>query len=72
VKGEGTLKSFDPKAGCALRRRNMANEEAHWEEEQNFRKVFYNITGKVDKLFANYENALGHEKKDTDDHESTN
>ena len=50
----------------------MANAEARWEEEENFRKVFYNMAGKVDKLLAEYEKALGHEKKDVDDHGSTN
>jgi len=50
----------------------MANEEARWEEEHNFRKVFYNMVGKVDKLFVEYEKELGHEKKDADDHGSEN
>jgi len=50
----------------------MANEEAHSEDEQNFQKVFYNMAGNVDKLFTEYEKALGHEKKDVDDHESAN
>ena len=66
------LKSFDLEVGCAQRRRNMENEEARWEEEQNFRKLFYNMAGKVDQLFVEYEKALGHEKKDVDDHGSRN
>ncbi len=45
-----------------------ANGEASWEEEQGFGKVFYNIAGKVIKMFIKYEKALGHEKKDADDH----
>ena len=66
------LKSFDPEAGHAQQKRNMANEEARWEEEQNFCKVFYNMARKVDQLFTEYEKALGHEKQDVNDHESTN
>jgi len=51
-KGEGILKSFDPEVGRGRKRINMENEEACWEEEQNFRKVFYNMAEKVDKLFS--------------------
>ena len=50
----------------------MANEESHWEEEQKFHKVFYNMAEKVDKMFSEYEKALGDEKKDVDDNRSTN
>ena len=69
-KGEGTLKSDHPEARCIQRRRNMENEEALWKEEQNFRKVFYNMADKVDKLFSEYEKAFGHKKKDVDDNRS--
>jgi len=48
----------------------MENEEARWEEEQNFRKVFYNMAKNVDKLFSEYEKALGHEKQYKDDNRS--
>ena len=51
-KEEGMFNSFDPEVGHAQRRRNMANEEAHSEDEQNFQKVFYNMAGNVDKLFT--------------------
>lgn len=50
----------------------MENEESRWEEEHNFGKVFYNMADKVDKLFSEYEKALGHEKQDIDDNRSKN
>ena len=67
-RGEGKLKSFDPKVGHARQRRNMAEEEAFWEEERSYRKAFYNMVEKVDKLFAEYEKTVKPEKKDADDH----
>ena len=45
----------------------MENEEAHQEEEHNFRKVFYNMADKVDKLFSEYEKALSHGKEGVND-----
>ena len=33
-RGEGKIKSFDPEARCAPQRRDMADEEAHWELPQ--------------------------------------
>jgi len=50
-KGEGMLKSFDPEVGSGRKRINMENEEACWEEEQNFRKVFYNMQRKWTNCF---------------------
>ena len=50
----------------------MENEEAHWEEEQNFHKVFYNMAKKVDKLFSEYEKELGHGKEVVNDNRSSN
>ena len=50
----------------------MVDEEARWEEEHNFLKVFYNMAKKVDKLFLEYEKALGHEKEGADDNRSKN
>ena len=50
----------------------MENEEDRWEEKQNFRKVLYNMSEKVDMLFSEYEKALGHEKEDVDDNRSGN
>ena len=48
----------------------MENEEALWEEEQNFCKVFYNMAEKVDKLFSGDEKTLGHEKQDVNENRS--
>lgn len=70
--GKGNLKSFDPKAGCAPQRRNMADEEDRWEEERNYCKEFYNMAEKVDKFFLEHEKAIKHEKKDVDEHGSVN
>jgi len=42
-RGEGKLEPFELEARCAHRRRNMAAEEAHIEEEHNFRKTFYSM-----------------------------
>lgn len=71
-KGGGMLNSFDPKVGRAQRRRKMENEEARWEEEHNFHKVFYIWHRKWTSYFSENEQALGHEKKDADDNGSTN
>ena len=50
----------------------MVDEEAHWEEEWNYHKEFYNMANKVDKLFAKYEKIVKPEKKNVDNHGSVN
>ena len=46
-RGEGELEPFDPEAGQAHRRRNMAKDEAHIEEERNFRKTVYSMAENI-------------------------
>jgi len=57
LRGEGKLKSFDPEAGRAHRRRNMEDEEAHHEEERNFCKTFYTMAKNVGQLLSRLEKA---------------
>ena len=41
----------------------MEDEDARLEEEWNYRKILFNMEEKVDKLFAEYEKSIKHEKK---------
>ena len=50
-RGEGKLRSFDPEAERAHRRRNMDDDELN-EEELNFCKTFYTMADWVEKLFS--------------------
>ena len=56
-RGEGSLEPFNPKAGRAPRRRNMVEEEAHIEEELNFRKTFYSMADNIIQLVIRLEKA---------------
>ena len=40
-RGEGQLETFNPDIGCANRRKKMANEDYHEEDEKAFHKDFY-------------------------------
>ena len=53
-RGEGTQKSFDSEVGRAHQRRNM-DDNVQNEEELNFRKTFYTMVDRVDKLFYRLE-----------------
>ena len=70
-RGEGKLKSFDSKSGCVPQCQNMANEEARWEEERNYHKIFFTMAEKVDKLFAE-EKTFKPKNKEPVDHASVN
>ena len=54
-RGEGNVEPFDPEVGHAPRRRNMAEGEAHIEEERNFRNTFYSTVENVGKLVLRLE-----------------
>lgn len=54
-RGEGELEPFDLEAGCAHRRRNMAEDEAHLEEERNFRKAFYSMAENINQVVLRLE-----------------
>ena len=58
-RGAGELEPFDPKAGHAHRQRNMAEDEAHLEEENNFRKTFYSMAVNVSQLFLRLKRVEG-------------
>ena len=53
-RGEGTLRSFDPEAGCAHPRRNT-DDDVQNEEELNFRKTFYTMVDRIEKFFSRLE-----------------
>jgi len=53
-RGEGTLQACDPEAGRARQRRNMGDEDRN-EEELNFRKTFYTMADRVERLFSRLE-----------------
>ena len=53
-RGEEKLKYFDPKSRRAHRRRNM-DVDARNEEDLNFRKTFYTLADRVEKLFSRLE-----------------
>lgn len=54
-RGEGNLEPFNLEAGCAPRRRNMAEEEARIEEESNFKKTFYSMVENISQLVIRLE-----------------
>ena len=56
--GEGTLEPYNSEIGRAHRRRKMDANDSHIEMEAKFHKVFYMMTDKVDKLFADYEERM--------------
>jgi hypothetical protein len=45
--GEGTLNNFNPKFRRASRRKKMAEEDKHDEQEKNFHIVFYRMSEMV-------------------------
>ena len=57
-RGEGKLNSFDLEVGHAHRRRNMADEEARYEEEFNF-KSFYIMAENVGQFLSRIEKVEG-------------
>jgi hypothetical protein len=46
--GEGTLKTFNPKVGRVSRRKKMAKEDKHDEQDKNFHMVFYRMPEMVE------------------------
>jgi len=58
-RGKGELETFDPKAGHAHQRRNMAEDEAQPEEERNFHKTFYSMEKNVGQLVLRLDRAEG-------------
>jgi hypothetical protein len=46
--GEGTLDTFNLEVGRAFRRKKMAQEDKHDEQEKNFHMVFYCISEMVE------------------------
>lgn len=65
-RGEKELQSFNPELGCAHQRRNMADEEARYEEELNFRKTFYMMANHIEKLFSKLKKLENAEGKTTE------
>lgn len=53
-------------------KKNMADEEARMEEEQNYKNIFFTMADKVDKLFAEYNKTIKPKKKELDDHALVN
>ena len=60
-RGEGEIEAFDPEIG-SRRRKKMASEDYREEDEKAFRKGFYQMADRVEKLFAYYQRIL--EKKE--------
>ena len=58
---EGEIETFDPEIG-SRRRKKMASEDYREEDEKAFRKGFYQMADRVEKLFAYYQRRL--EKKE--------
>ena len=47
-RGEGNLKTFNPRVGCASRRKKMAEEDKRDEQKKNFHMVFYHMSEMVE------------------------
>ena len=56
--GEGELKPFNPKIGHVTRRKEIDEENYGAKTEKAFRKSFYQMTDKVQKLFVDYQMIL--------------
>jgi hypothetical protein len=56
--GEGNLKTFNPEVGHASRRKKMAEEDKHDEQEKNFHMVFYRMSDMVEKMYGDYEKRM--------------
>jgi hypothetical protein len=54
-KGEGTLNTFNPEFGHASRRKKMAEEDKHDEQEKKFHMVFYRM---VERMHGDYEKRM--------------
>lgn len=55
-RGEGELKSLDPEAGRARRRRNTGEEnDVRYEEEVNFQITFYKMADRIKNMFSRLE-----------------
>ena len=54
-RGEGELEPFDPEVGRVHQMRNMAEDEAHLEEERNFRKTFFSMAENISQLVLRLE-----------------
>ena len=61
-RGEGDIEAFDPKIG-SRRRKKMASEDYREEDEKAFRKDFYQMADRVEKLFADYQERLDKKKR---------
>ena len=61
--GEGVLEEFNPEIGRAHRRNKMTCEEYREEDEKAFRKAFYQMADRVEKLFADYQERLDKKKR---------
>ena len=58
---EGEIETFDPEIG-SRRRKKMASEDYQEEHEKAFRKAFYEMADRVEKLFAYYQEMLDKKK----------
>jgi hypothetical protein len=67
-KGEGTLNTFNPEAGHTSRRKKMAEEDKHDEQEKNFRMIFYHISEMVKRMYGYYEKRMKKKGKKNEAH----
>jgi hypothetical protein len=66
--GEGNLKTFNPEFGCVYRRKKMAEEENHDEQEKNFHMVFYRMSEMVKRMYGDYEKRMKKKGKKKEAH----
>jgi hypothetical protein len=48
--GEGTINNFNPEVVCASRRKKMAEEDKHDEQEKKIHMVFYRMSEMVKQI----------------------
>jgi hypothetical protein len=56
--GEVNIKTFNPKVGCASRRKKIEEEDKHDEQEKKFHMVFYLMTKMVEKMYGDHEKRM--------------
>jgi hypothetical protein len=66
--GEGTLKTFNPEVGHASRRKKMAEEDKHDEQEKKFHMVFYRMSEMVERMYGDYEKRMKKKGKKKEAH----
>jgi hypothetical protein len=65
---EGNLKTFNPEVVRVSRRKKMAEEDKHDEQEKNFHMVFYRMSEMVERMYGDYKKRMKKKGKKKEAH----